>query len=170
VLATEDEWRACLDSGAAPAAGRQIVVAVEDDMGRGAAAAAAALTADGRVVVGGWRFSTLREAVDWAEDTAEGAEDVLLLAGASLLEDPELEDLDLLVEPAGSRETRAALPGLRALARAGRLAHDGGVELSRSVLEARVPANVTGDAMLVRADALLRCVAWTVHRAHRERW
>jgi hypothetical protein len=29
---------------------------------------------------------------------------------------------------------------------------------------------VTGDAMLIRGDALLRCVAWTVHRAHRERW
>ena len=146
------------------------MIAVEDDLGRGAAAAAAALTADGRVVVGGWTFGALRDAVDWCEDTAEGVPDVLLLAGASILEDPELEELELAVEPVGSRETRAALPGLRSLVRAGRLAHDGAEGVTASVLGARVPANVTGDAMLVRADALLRCVAWAVHRAHRERW
>jgi hypothetical protein len=169
-VATKDEWEACLDADASPDPTRLLVVAVEDDLGRGAAAAAAAVTTDGRVVTGGHRFETLREAVDWAEDTAEGAEDVLLLVGASVLEDPELEDLELATEPAGSRETRAALPALRALARAGRLAHDGGGDVTASVLGARVPPNVTGDAMLVRADALLRCVAWTVHRAHRERW
>ena len=116
------------------------------------------------------RVSPLREAVDWAEDTALAAEDAVLLAGASLLDHPELEDLDLTVEPAGSVETRAALPQVRALVRARKLAHDGDGELAASVLGARVPPNVTGDAMLIRGDALLRCVAWTVHRAHRERW
>jgi hypothetical protein len=170
LVATEDQWQACLDAAAAPDPLRLLVIAVEDDLGRGAAAAAAALTADGRVVCGGHRFGTLREAVDWCEDTSTGAEDSLLLVGASLLEDPELEDLELTVEPVGSRETRDALPGLRALVRARKLAHDGGQDVTRSVLDARVPANVTGDAMLVRGDALLRCVAWTVHRAHRERW
>jgi hypothetical protein len=38
------------------------------------------------------------------------------------------------------------------------------------VLGARVPPNVTGESMLVRVDALARCVAWAVHRAHRDRW
>jgi hypothetical protein len=39
------------------------------------------------------------------------------------------------------------------------------------VLDARVPRNVTGGAMLVRnGSALLRCVAWAVHRAHRDRF
>jgi hypothetical protein len=169
-VASGDEWNACTWTDAAPDPARPLVIAVEDDLGRGAAAAAAALTADGRVVVGGYTFPTLREAVDWAEDTAEGVDDVLLLAGASIAEDPELEGVELLSEPAGSRETRAALPGLRSLIRAGKLAHDGGEDLSASVLAARVPANITGDAMLIRGDALLRCVAWTVHRAHRERW
>jgi hypothetical protein len=168
LVATGDEWETCTDAAAEPDPGRLLVIAVEDDLGRGAAAAA--LTTDGRVVVGGYRFGTLREAVDWAEDTAEGAEDVLLLAGASIAEDPELGELELAVEPVGSRETRAALPGLRTLVRSGRLAHDGGPDVSGSVLAARVPQNVTGDAMLIRGDALLRCVAWTVHRAHRERW
>jgi hypothetical protein len=169
-LATEEEWEACADEGAAPDPRRLLVVAVEDDLGRGAAAAAASLTSDGRVVIGGHWFTTLREAVDWAEDTADAAEDVLLLAGASITEDPELEDLDVPVEPAGSRETRAGLATFRQLARSRRLAHDAGSEVTRSVLDARVPPNVTGDAMLVRGDALLRCVVWTVHRAHRERW
>jgi hypothetical protein len=122
------------------------------------------------VVLGGHTFGTLRQAVDWCEDTAEGAAEVLLLAGASIVDDPELEAVELPTEPAGSRETRAALPGLRDLARRARLAHDGGEDVSRSVLSARVPPNVTGDAMLVRGDALLRCVAWCVQRANRERW
>jgi len=168
-IASRDQWQACLDAAVAPDPDRLLVLAVEDDLGRGAAAAAAALTPDGRVVVGGHRFATLRHAVDWCEDTGAGALDVLLLAGASLLEDPEL-DVELACEPAGTRETRAALPSLRTLARSGRLAHDGAADVTRSVLDARVPANVQGDAMLVRGDALFRCVAWAVHRAHRERW
>lgn len=172
VLATEAEWEACLDLGAGPAPGRTVVVAVEDDQGRGAAAAAAALTADGRVVVGGWRFDSLRAAVDWAEDTA--GEDGLLLAGASLVGgkdqpmDPELEGVDLLVEPAGGVETRDGLPQLRALVRGGRLAHDGGDDVSRSVLAARVRTSKAG-ALLVDPDALLRCVVWAARRAHRDR-
>jgi len=169
-ICDEDQWADCLDADVAPDPDRLLVLAVEDDLGRGAAAAAAALTPDGRVVVGGHRFATLRHAVDWCEDTGGEALDVLLLAGASLLEDPELEDVELACEPAGTRETRAALPSLRTLARSGRLAHDGASDVTRSVLDARVPANVQGDAMLVRGDALFRCVAWAVHRAHRERW
>jgi hypothetical protein len=172
VLATEDDWARCLDTAAAPAPGRQVVVAVEDDLGRGAAAAAAALCADGRVVVGGWRFPTLREAVDWAEDTA--GEDGLLLAGASLVGgadtpmDPELEGVDVPVEPAGGVETRDGLPQLRTLVRGGRLAHDGGDDVSRSVLAAKVRTSKAG-TLLVDPDALLRCVVWVVRRAHRDR-
>jgi hypothetical protein len=174
-VCTGDQWQACLDPAAAPAPGELLVVSVEDDLGRGAAAAAASRTADGRIVIGGHRFGTLREAVDWAEDTAEaglqsGLEDVVLLVGASVLEDPELESVELVTESAGSRETRAGLPTLRQLTRAGRVAHDGGEDVTRSVLDARVPPNRPGDAMLVRGDALFRCVAWSVHRAHRERW
>jgi hypothetical protein len=170
LVATEQEWTDCLDPDAQPDAGQLLVLAVEDDLGRGAAAAAAARTADGRVVIGGHTFATLREAVDWCEDTADGLDDVLLLAGASITDDPELAELELPVEPAGSRETRAALPTLRILVRAARLAHDGADGLAASVLGARVPPNVPGDAMLIRGDALFRCVAWCVHRAHRERW
>ncbi len=172
VLATDEQWAALLDTTAAPAPGSPVMVAVEDDWGRGAAAAAAALCADGRVVVGGWRFSTLREAVDWAEDTA--GEDGILLAGASLTgtkdtpADPELEGVDLPTEPAGGVETRDGLPQLRTLVRGGRLAHDGGQDVSRAVLAARVRVSKAG-TMLVDPDALLRCVVWAVHRAYRDR-
>jgi hypothetical protein len=172
LLATEDEWAACLDAAAEPAPGRPVVVAVEDDRGRGAAAAAAALTADGRVVVGGYRFGTLREAVDWCEDTA--GEDGLMLAGASLVPtrdqpgDPELEGVDLPLEPAGGVETRDGLPTLRALVRGGRLAHDGGQDVSSAVLAAKVRTSKAG-VLLVDPDVLLRCVVWVARRAHRDR-
>jgi hypothetical protein len=174
VLATEAEWQKLLDPDAAPDPGRQLVLAVEDNWGRGACAAAAALTADGRVVVGGYRFDTLREAVDWCEDTAAATEDAVLLAGAALVPtkdspgDPELEGLDLVLEPAGGVETRDGLPQLRDLVRRGRLAHDGGEDVSRAVLAARVRVSKAG-SMLVDPDALLRCVVWTVRRAHRDR-
>jgi hypothetical protein len=176
-LATDEEWARLVDAAAAPGPFRPVVLAVEDDLGRGAAAAAAALTADGRVVVGGWNFPTLREAVDWCEDTAAGAEDAVLLAGASLcgdLEtpmDPELEGVELTVEPSGASETRAGLPLVRALVRGGRLAHDGAEDVSRAVLDARVKVTQDGTAMLMRGTetALVRCVAWAVRRAHRDR-
>lgn len=174
VLATEEEWAKLLDPDAVPGRDRQLVLAVEDDLGRGACAAAAALTADGRVVVGGYRFGSLREAVDWCEDTAAAMEDAVLLAGASLVPtkdspgDPELEGLDLVLEPAGAAETRDGLPQLRDLVRRGRLAHDGGEDVSRSVLAAKVRTSKAG-ALLVDPDALLRCVVWTARRAYRDR-
>jgi hypothetical protein len=171
-LATEEQWAALEDPAATPAPGAQVVVAVDDHLGQGAAAAAAALSADGRVVVGGWRFETLREAVDWAEDT--GGDDGVLLAGASLVGgkdepmDPELEGVELPVETAGAAETRDGLPQLRTLVRGGRLAHDGGQDVSRSVLAAKVRTSRAG-ALLVDPDALLRCVAWAAQRAYRDR-
>jgi hypothetical protein len=177
-LATDDQWAACLDPAAAPGPHRPVILALEDDLGRGAAAAAASLTHDGRVVVGGWNFPTLRDAVDWCEDTAAGAEDAVLLAGASLVGsletpmDPELEGVDLTVEPHGGTDTRAALPQLRALVRGGRLAHDGAEDVSRAVLDARVKVTSGGAAMLIQgtgSTALVRCVAWAVRRAHRDR-
>jgi hypothetical protein len=178
VVAMPDQWQACLDADAEPDRGQLLVCVVEDDLGTGAAAAAAQLMADGRVVLGGHTFPTLREAVDWCDDTAEtGLEagacaDAVLLAGASIAGDPELDGgTDLPVEPVGVTEFRASLSTLRDMARRGRLAHDGSEDVSRAVLDARVPRNVTGGAMLVRnGSALLRCVAWAVHRAHRDRF
>jgi hypothetical protein len=165
-------WGDCLDPEAVPDPRRPVFVAVEDALGKGAAAAAAALTPDGRVVVGGHLFESVREAVDWAQDTAEGSLDPLLLVGASLFGDPELEGLDLPMEPAGGTEFRDALPTVRALALGARLAHDGAAEATKAAVTARVRPNAQGAAMLLTtcdSPALLRCLAWTVQRAHRDR-
>jgi hypothetical protein len=178
VVATDDAWARCLDADAVPAADQLLVLVVEDDLGTGAAAAAAQLAPDGRVVLGGHAFGTLREAVDWCDDTASAVldaglcVDAVLLAGASIAGDPELDGgTDLPVEPVGSVEFRAALSTLRDLSRRAQLAHDGSEGVTRAVLDARVPRSVTGGAILVRnGGALLRCVAWAVHRAHRDRF
>jgi len=47
-------WDSCLDPDATPAPDSPVVLALEDDLGDGATAAAAALCPDGRVVAGGW--------------------------------------------------------------------------------------------------------------------
>jgi hypothetical protein len=173
ILATQEQWEALQDADAAQSEDALLVLAVEDDLGRGACAAAAALTPDGRIVVGGYRFPTLREAVDWCEDLGLAAQDAVLLAGASILDDPELETVELPAESVGGTEFRAALPLLRTLVRTGRLAHDGGQDVTQAVVPARVQTSQGGAAMLVKgtdSTALLRCLAWAAQRAHRERY
>ena len=165
-------WLAAEDGAAVPDSGAPLFLAVEDELGAGSSAAAAALTRDGRIVVGGWRFSTRREAIDWCQDVGEDAPDPLLLVGASFADDPELEGLDVPVEPAGAAETRTGLPLLRELVRMGKIAQDGGSDTSHAVLTARVRPGTAGAAMLLTGNdstALLRCLAWAVQRAHRER-
>jgi hypothetical protein len=97
----------------------------------------------------------------------------VLLAGASILDDPELETVELPAESVGGTEFRAALPLLRTLVRTGRLAHDGGQDVTQAVVPARVQTSQGGAAMLVKgtdSTALLRCLAWAAQRAHRERY
>lgn len=171
-----DRWRSDrweqLAGDAAPARDALLVVALEDDLGTGAAAAAAALTDDGRVIVGGYRFDTRREAVEWCEETAAGVDDALMLVGVSLVDDAELEDAELPIEPAGRVETGSALPLLRELVRTGQLVHDGAEEASNAVLAARVRPGTGGAAILLTGNdstSLLRCIAWAAQRAHRDR-
>jgi hypothetical protein len=130
------------------------------------------LTTDGRVVVGGYRFGTRREAVEWCEIIAEGAEDAVLLVGASLLDDAELEEVELPIEPTGGVETRSALPLFRELVRLGQLVHDGDEAASHAVTTARVRPGTAGAAILLTGNestSLLRCLAWAAQRAHRDR-
>jgi len=165
-------WQRCLDGLAQPAPDGLLVVAVEDDLGDGAAAAAAALTPDGRVVVGGYRFGTRREAVDWAQDTSEAVDDAILLVGASMIDDAELEGVEVPIEPAGAAETRSGLPLLRELVRTLQVAHDGGADTVSAVNTARVRPGTAGAAILLtgkESTSLVRCIAWAVQRAHRDR-
>jgi hypothetical protein len=166
-----EAWRRCLDVAAVPDPSSPLYLALEVD-GSGAGAAAAALTADGRVLVGGWRFGTRVEAVDWVQDTGEDAADPLLLIGASMVDDPELEGLEIPVEPSGGVETRAALPLVRELVGQGRIAHDGSSDTTEAVLGARVRPGVAGAAMLLTGNestALLRALLWAMRRAHLDR-
>jgi hypothetical protein len=170
-LIDEKAWLDLADD-VQPAPGELVVLALEDDLGTGAAAAAATLTRDGRVVVGGYRFGTRREAVDWCEITAEDADDAILLVGASLVDDAELEEVELPIEPHGRAETGSALPLLRELVRTGQLAHDGDEGVSKAVISARVRPGTGGAAILLTGNestSLLRCVAWAAQRAHRDR-
>lgn len=169
---TDQAWQACLDPDASPADDAALFVGVEDDRGEGAVAVAAALATDGRVVIGGHRFGTRREAVDWAQDTAEAVDDAVMLVGASLVDDTELEGVEVPIDPAGSAETRTALPLLRELVRLGQVAHDGGSDATRAVVTARVRPAPGGNGILLtgtESTALLRCLSWVVQRAHRDR-
>jgi hypothetical protein len=171
VLEAREAWRRCLDDAAVPDPGAALYLALEVD-GEGAAAAAAALTPDGRVLMGGWRFPTRTEAVDWVQDTGEDAADPLLLVGASMVDDPELAGLEIATEPSGGVETRAALPLVRELVQTGRIAHDGSADTSAAVLGARVRPGVAATVMLLTGNestALLRALLWAMRRAHLDR-
>jgi len=169
---SEEAWHECLDAAAAPDLDAPLFVAVEDDGGTAAVAAAAALTRDGRVVVNGHRFGSRREAVDWAQDVAESSDDAIMLVGASLIDDAELEGVEVPIEPVGRAETGVALPLLRELVRFGRIAHEGAADATRAVVTARVRPGAGGSGILLTAGelpALLRCLAWATQRAHRDR-
>jgi hypothetical protein len=172
----DGSWRSAswsaLAEDATPAPETLLVVALEDDLGEGAAAAAAALTRDGRVIVGGYRFDTRREAVAWCEETAGDSLDAVMLVGASLVDDAALEEVELPIEPAGRAETSSALPLLRELVRTRQLCHDGDEGVAKAVLAARVRPGTGGAAILLTGNestSLLRCLAWAAQRAHRDR-
>jgi hypothetical protein len=122
--------------------------------------------------VGGYRFPTRREAVDWAQDTAEAADDAILLVGASMIDDSELEGVEVPIEPVGQAETRVALPLLRELVRTEQVTHDGSDETVQAVNTARVRLGTAGAAILLtgsESTSLVRCIAWAAQRAHRDR-
>jgi hypothetical protein len=169
-VCTVPRWEACLDPSAAPAPGWPVVAAVEDDLGRGAAAAAAGLTPDGRIVIGGYTFGELTDAARWAARMC--GDTGILLAGASITRDPAVTDTGIPAEAVGSVEFRPALSALRSLIRTARLAHSGAAEVTGTVTEARVSATPGATQLRITgtdSPALLRCVAWAAHRAHLDR-
>jgi len=142
-------------------------VAVEDAAGFGAAVAACARLADGRLEVDGW----LR--ADW--DTAMA--DVAALAGARPVRHLQVGASLISRVPAGSgpaphtagtRETRTGLAVLRDLAVSGGLAHDATPDLDEAFGVARVRESATG-LNLVQAGPthLIRATVWAVTAAAR---
>jgi len=166
-------WRACRDDAAQPPAVSPIFLTLESDLGRGTAVAAAGVLDDGRVAVGGHYFEARAAAVEWLAGVADGYVDAVLLVGASMINDPDVADLDVAVEPIGAAETRAALPLLRELVRDRLMAYDGTqAALVAEVEGCRVRPGVGSAIMLLTGHertALLRCAAWATRAAHQDR-
>jgi hypothetical protein len=168
VASTRDEpltdparWAAAADLHAVPPS-TGLVVAVEDNYGRGAAAGAAGILPDGRVMVWGALFATRAEAGAWAGYLLESHPLSRLLAGASIVDDPALSVLGVEVGKVGAAETTGALTSLRELL-GGRLVHDAGTDLAVQAGSCRVIES-RGGGLLVsprspRSD-LVRCVSW----------
>jgi hypothetical protein len=139
-----------------------LVLAVEDFFGHGAAAAAAGMSADGRVVVGGWTFRTRGEAFRWASHWASLFDGSTLLVGASLMGERALSEIDVLdVVSMTSSKTAPALSLLRELVASRRIVHDGSPELAEQIDAARVKLLASGLSLLAgtRSD-LLKAVVW----------
>jgi phage terminase large subunit-like protein len=159
-LVDEAGWAGAADltvSAAGP-----LIGAVEDRTGLGAAAAAAGLLPDGRVLVWGGLFPSRAQALGWISLLAPSR----LLVGASLAGDEAMAELKVPVEKAGQAETSSALPKLRELLAAGRLVHDGGSQLAEQVRSLRVVERGGGLSVSSRGRSdLARCAAWAVHAA-----
>jgi hypothetical protein len=161
-LTDDASWDACMDLTVAPPA-HGVTVAVEDFYGVGAAACAAVVLADNRILVWGDIFATRADAFAWAAFTAQTHPGARLIVGASLVRDPGVAAVGTdLVDPATTATTRMALPLVRSLILGRRLVHGGQLALSAQATGTRVVPRETGLAISGRSARtdLLRCMAW----------
>ena len=142
-----------------------IWVAVEDDVGYGAAMAAVGRLDDGRLEVDGWLCPDWDSAMADLAGLAGRRQIRLLLVGASLAD---RVPAGMAHRAAGARETRTGLAVLRDLAVSGGLVHDVSPDLDAAIGAARVRETATG---LVLAQVgpvhLVRAVVWAVTAAAR---
>jgi hypothetical protein len=142
-----------------------LVLAVEDNYGRGAAAVAGGMLPDGRAMVWGVAFPTRADAWAWAELGAGTRPGSTLLTGPGLADDPAGRALAVAFRvPMGAPQTRTGLALIRSLVTTARLAHDGGRDLAAQVGSAKVTASPSGGLALSgsgRAD-LVRATAWAL--------
>jgi hypothetical protein len=159
-LLPEGSWPALTELGLVPSG--ELVLGLEDWYGQGAAGGVAGRLPDGRLFVWGRTFPRRSEACGWLS----GLSGSRLVLGASLEHDPDAAAIDVESrELAGQTETRQALPLLRELVAAGRLAHDGGAELTAQVEQCRVVESRAGGLQVAPGPArsdLLRCAAWAL--------
>jgi len=164
-LVTPEAWTAAaVLEWAAPAAG-PLILAVEDNYGRGAAALAAQRADDGRTVLWGVAAATRTEAWAWAELRAAEHPGSRLLTGPGLDADPDgLRVAAVARDAVGPGALRHGLSALREAITTGRVVHDGGPALTTQMGAARVAPSASGGLSLAgtgRAD-LVRCAAWAV--------
>jgi hypothetical protein len=161
-LVSAEAWRdlATLDG---PPPG-PLVLAVEDNYGRGAAACAAARLPDGSALVWGRVVATRADAWGWAELRAVEHPGSRLLSGPGLDTDPGGAAISVATrQGVGGIQTRAGLALLRELTATGRVHHDGSGDMAQ-VSTVRVVPSASGGLTLAggaRAD-LTRAAAWAV--------
>jgi hypothetical protein len=143
-------------------------VALEDDVGLGAAVAAASVLEDGRIEVDGWLCPDWDSAVESALSLAGHRRVRELLVGASLLSSMP-PGTTPVPRPVGVRETRIGLPLLRDLAARGDLVHDLTTgELDDALRQAQVKETLTGLQLVARGPThLIKALVWAVNAAHR---
>jgi hypothetical protein len=142
------------------------VLGLEDWFGQGAAAAATGHLSDGRLFAWGRLFPRRSEACGWLSGLADAHPESRLVIGASLEHDPDAAGIAVESrELVGQSDTRVALPLLRELVAANRLAHDGGAELAQQVEGCRVVESRAGGLQVAPGPArtdLLRAAAWAL--------
>jgi hypothetical protein len=145
--------------------GARWTIAIEDHFGQFAAVGACGELSDGSWLLAGWEVGSRAEAVSRVLELIEDLPRVELIAGASLLPDPNLALLLLPLTPATSAQTRQALPLLRELAGEGRVHWDpaDGSELAAALERCRVVERQTG-LVLVGPDRtdLVRAASWAL--------
>jgi hypothetical protein len=162
VLVEASMWAARfaqVDTGSAAA-----FVAVDDDYGRGAAVAAVARAADGRLELDGWLVDDWAAAFADVELLAGVREQVTLVVASSLVDQVEPRYRPTVATPA---DTRAGLALLRQMISTGHLCHDQAPDLE-VLTSVHVRETATGLTLVggVRAD-LVRAAAWALLAAHR---
>ena len=167
-LVDAEAWQRLGDLHASAPAGSPLVVAVEDWYGLGAAAAAASVLADGRVMVWGSLHATRPEAYAWASWVVGERTDCTMLVGATLDAGSVRDWLPgIVVLPQTTVNTRTALPLLRSLAQTGKLAHAEEPALTNQVCSVRVVPSGAGGLQVphrgMRSD-LVRAAAWAVQQ------
>jgi len=169
-LCDGDTWSHAADLYATPGEESPVTVAVEDWLGLAAAAAAATLLPDGRVLVWGDTFATRSDAYAWASFVVGNRAGCRLLVGASMGKAEAAEAVPgVELSTANSATSRAALPLVRSLVLSGRLAHSGDEELARQVTNNRLAPVAAGGLAIAHTGPrhdLLKAMAWaTADRA-----
>lgn len=160
LLVTAEQWAAVL--GEARTTG-PVVMACEDNYGRGAAFAIVGQTDDGVFELGGWRCTGWDDALSWARTFAERREGSVLMLGASMWASRP-DDLPCELRPAGARETATGLPLLRSLIRDERVIVDGAPDLGVQVTACRVAESPNGGLQIVAGGDMhvVRAAAWAL--------
>jgi hypothetical protein len=166
-LAGRDAWAHAADLYAAPPDGKAVTVAIEDDFGLGAAGAAVTELEDGRLLVWGGLFASRADAYAWGAFTVGTRPHSRVIVGGSLDTGEAGKAIPRAVEVsrAGTAQTTAALPLMRSLLRAGRLAHSGDEELALQVRTVQLVPTMAGGLGVahrgIRSD-LLRAAGWAL--------